>query len=373
MINGKLSEESLQICHSLLEEFFDFTRCERSNGTFYGSRGKCRQGTEVGPREQKPPLGKERRKEAQEFLKQLQNARGKKPGRKVQKPEETPKATTTEATPKQMPKPAKDPNKKKQIVDIKRAAPGGEYGPDGHFYPGGAWMPAAEFRGNLSKQKSQPELTPEQKAAYEKARAARAAENQRTRVIRQREPEPPSVHIDAAGPKAPANLPTKAQKNDDRFFNSKGTLNEDVVRDVIKNNHGGAIGNVAFPAALAHRIPESALQPLWEAYRSKAKDKDAFDEETNFNGQSSWRTADQEMGYNQMKRAGALPGISFDHYRKADALLRAVDEAQYGRQNEKDDPDLFIQPQPGRREANGNENYIYAVNKMLARAGEAVD
>jgi hypothetical protein len=40
---GSLSDQSLDLTESLL---FDFTRCVRPNGTAYGTRGKCRKGTE---------------------------------------------------------------------------------------------------------------------------------------------------------------------------------------------------------------------------------------------------------------------------------------------------------------------------------------
>lgn len=39
---GSLSHNAV----SLVEEMFDFTRCERPNGTAYGTAGKCRKGTE---------------------------------------------------------------------------------------------------------------------------------------------------------------------------------------------------------------------------------------------------------------------------------------------------------------------------------------
>ncbi len=37
---------------------WDFTRCQRPNGTFYGTRGKCRAGDEVGAKEVPPPKAK---------------------------------------------------------------------------------------------------------------------------------------------------------------------------------------------------------------------------------------------------------------------------------------------------------------------------
>jgi hypothetical protein len=59
---GGFSEEALRLFqHALVEQFyefsedgeatFDFARCQRANGTFYGTAGKCRSGNEVGAKE----------------------------------------------------------------------------------------------------------------------------------------------------------------------------------------------------------------------------------------------------------------------------------------------------------------------------------
>lgn len=45
MINGTFSEEAILF----VEESLDFQRCERSNGTFYGTGGTCRKGAPVEP------------------------------------------------------------------------------------------------------------------------------------------------------------------------------------------------------------------------------------------------------------------------------------------------------------------------------------
>jgi hypothetical protein len=46
-MQGQFSQQSLITINSLLSE--DFTRCERPNGTFYGTGGTCRKGVETGP------------------------------------------------------------------------------------------------------------------------------------------------------------------------------------------------------------------------------------------------------------------------------------------------------------------------------------
>lgn len=58
-MNGNFSQEALEAYSSLAsyhfsevsDEQYDFTRCVRPDGTFYGTRGKCRKGSETGPAE----------------------------------------------------------------------------------------------------------------------------------------------------------------------------------------------------------------------------------------------------------------------------------------------------------------------------------
>ena len=47
---SSLSEESLQEVGNILDEF---TRCERADGSFYGTGGTCRKGTPAGDKETK--------------------------------------------------------------------------------------------------------------------------------------------------------------------------------------------------------------------------------------------------------------------------------------------------------------------------------
>lgn len=50
------SEEVAAEVATMLEDTFDFTRCQRPDGSTYGSRGKCRKGTEVSA-EEKDAIG----------------------------------------------------------------------------------------------------------------------------------------------------------------------------------------------------------------------------------------------------------------------------------------------------------------------------
>jgi hypothetical protein len=62
---GGFSEEAFEKYQRLLSEkegvefsegeTYDFTRCMRPNGTFYGTRGKCKKGSETGAKEPEAP------------------------------------------------------------------------------------------------------------------------------------------------------------------------------------------------------------------------------------------------------------------------------------------------------------------------------
>jgi hypothetical protein len=68
MAHGSFSFEALQAYEALVAEThplnfsegetYDFTRCVRKDGTIYGSRGKCKQGTEIGAKEESQVKGK---------------------------------------------------------------------------------------------------------------------------------------------------------------------------------------------------------------------------------------------------------------------------------------------------------------------------
>jgi hypothetical protein len=57
-MNGNFSEEAMEAFAAMVGEenfsegLFDFTRCQRPNGSFYGTGGKCKSGSEAGAKEQ---------------------------------------------------------------------------------------------------------------------------------------------------------------------------------------------------------------------------------------------------------------------------------------------------------------------------------
>ena len=48
---GQFNNDTILAFSEEMAERFDFTRCQRPNGTFYGTGGTCRKGAEVGPKE----------------------------------------------------------------------------------------------------------------------------------------------------------------------------------------------------------------------------------------------------------------------------------------------------------------------------------
>ena len=48
---GQFSDDALAEFHEAMAERFDFARCQRPDGTFYGTGGQCRKGAQVGPKE----------------------------------------------------------------------------------------------------------------------------------------------------------------------------------------------------------------------------------------------------------------------------------------------------------------------------------
>ena len=58
---GNFSEESLLGFYKVIGEELDFARCERPNGTFYGTSGTCRKGSPAGDKE-KPPAKTRKKK-----------------------------------------------------------------------------------------------------------------------------------------------------------------------------------------------------------------------------------------------------------------------------------------------------------------------
>ena len=132
-------------------------------------------------------------------------------------------------------------------VDIQRAKPGGEYGPDGHWYAGGAWMSQGKFVGG----KQQTTGSGEQPASATGTEGSGASQ----RVIRNKEKPRREQPIEPKGKglDQPVGLKKTAAKNDEDFFNDKGF--------VLYPRPKGAAGlnGMLFDAAVIQRMSREEL------------------------------------------------------------------------------------------------------------------
>ena len=117
---GKFSDSAIVDFSEEMAERFDFTRCQRPNGTFYGTGGTCRKGAEVGPKEM-AALKKAAKGGNERAQKALDKVEGK-----------SSKPVAKEEAPKKAAPPAAD---KMSTDDLNIVAIGGEVGlADGSVY-----------------------------------------------------------------------------------------------------------------------------------------------------------------------------------------------------------------------------------------------
>ena len=57
MKKSEWDEESFVAFYEAFTEAYDFARCQRPDGSHYGTGGVCRKGTEVDPKEEKHGIG----------------------------------------------------------------------------------------------------------------------------------------------------------------------------------------------------------------------------------------------------------------------------------------------------------------------------
>lgn len=147
--------------------------------------------------------------------------------------------------------------KPKVIVQLRRAKPGGEHGPDGHWYPGGAWMSEGRYvgakplggqgQGDARDQKEKPKDGREQ------------------RVVRPKRPSFPERPLKPKGEglPRPAGLKKMATKNDELFFGDDGYI--------LYPQPQGAPGleGSLFQAAVIQRMTTEELKWATEQIRQK--------------------------------------------------------------------------------------------------------
>jgi hypothetical protein len=168
-------------------------------------------------------------------------------------------------------------NGKKVVVDLKRAKSGGEYGPDGHFYPGGSWMSMGKYAGTagavagaLGGGKS--------RTGDGKGGGVDVAQ----RTIRQRAPEPPPiVPSKGKGLPAPTGLKKKANSLDATFFDDRGFVRS--PKSLYEQGYGDKAGKTSpysgtdFVAALGNRLTTKQANTILAKARQRSSNKDDFD------------------------------------------------------------------------------------------------
>lgn len=219
-------------------------------------------------------------------------------------------------------------------VQIKRAAIGGEYGSDGHFYPAGAWMPAGKFQGG--KQQS-----------FFGNGTTRSGDGNNTgnvtqvKIIRQRQPDPPIVRPSGKSIDAPQNISTKGKRNRDTLFGDMGYISvkknriggsEIVIPGFVTK--GGSLGPLQ-TAAIASRMTMKQMGKAILKLRNMSKNKKKFDDNMNydFNSYSNKRIAQERrkqdesgmVGYADIKKQGYLPrDATIQSWRRANQFTDAV-------------------------------------------------
>jgi hypothetical protein len=143
--------------------------------------------------------------------------------------------------------------KRKVDVQIRRAKPGGEFGPDGHWYAGGAWMSQGKFVGGKTVQGVGAG------AASRSSEKGKGRESQ-SAVIRNKAPAPKVLTPPGTGLPPAKGLGKKASALDSEFFGGNGFLNARMERGFRPGNARPPIDNTRYIAALANRVPSGELR-----------------------------------------------------------------------------------------------------------------
>lgn len=143
---------------------------------------------------------------------------------------------------------------KKADIQLRRAKPGGEYGPDGHWYPGGSFINPGKYAGIKP-------IVGAGKAGLQ-TQNGKGGRDAETRIIRNREPAPRSLTPPGRGLDAKKGMNKTAQKLNQEFFGSNGYLSQNMERDFRQagTKDRAPIDNTRYLGALASRLSEKELR-----------------------------------------------------------------------------------------------------------------
>ena len=143
---------------------------------------------------------------------------------------------------------------RKVDVQIQRAKAGGQYGPDGHWYPAGAWMSQGKFVGGQpAKGIGSVAASADQKGKPNGGGVS---------VIRNKAPQPKPLRPSGQGLPAQPKMTKNAKKLNDQFFGASGFLSSDLEKSFrAAGSRGRApIDNTRYIGALAGRVAGSDLR-----------------------------------------------------------------------------------------------------------------
>jgi len=218
---------------------------------------------------------------------------------------------------------------KKVDVQIKRAAAGGEYGPDGHFYPAGAWMPLGKFKGGDSAKGKGMGADQQQQQGKDGGGA---------RVVgsRQQKKDPPPLFPTGQARSSTVKISSRGARNVDKYYGNQG---------YYSGYKRGKDGRVEMPgtglwnpiSALAARIAPKEVGKAIARLRKAAKNKKEFDygvAEARA-GLRGW--GGDNFAYDRQRREGLLPkGMTSNQFLRAgqlEAAIAAIAGQRASRQN----------------------------------------
>lgn len=234
--------------------------------------------------------------------------------------------------------------KRKVEIQIKRAKPGGEYGPDGHFYSGGSWMPLGKFQGGGK-----------QMQAFGQGAKGNVKQTQKndggtqTMVIKQARKERPPLQ--PTGPATPAKtkVSKRGEQNMRDFFGTGYYTNYKKGRDgSIEEKQSGWLK----PAAMATRFSSKETGTAIVKLRRMAKNKKEFDAALSWERKQSLLPG--AYGYEEARRGGYLP--------------RGMTKNQWIRSSQLDQAIRHVASQRAKRPDNrrtSSEEYVWVMNNLI--------
>jgi SPP1 gp7 family putative phage head morphogenesis protein len=252
-------------------------------------------------------------------------------------------------TPKTKSASTKSNAKDKPLVDVsqmRRAKPGGEYGPDGHWYPGGAFISDGKYQGNVGVGKGDSDAVVS--GAKDDKGKSKDAEPQVLRNRKTAEPRPlrPTA---ATGLEKPSGMKALLKKRDQEYFDQDGFLTEDIEKAARKAGDGRSpLENTGFMTALVNRAKPEWIENKIAAIRQVVGDVADFD----YYVQDARDQAVYE--YQTLKRGATT--ASEAEYAAGQGLLQAVFQLAGER---------LAKKKGGSRIRSANEEVIWIMNNVL--------